>query len=221
MNNTTTIRKTLLTGLVIAMPLIVTIWVVSICFSILDENVSPIVKASVEWAVPDQYHFWVEIIAPVISLLIIFSVTYALGFLGSKVMGRQIIKGAEDLFVRIPLVRGVYSGTRQFLDTFSGSNQKAFSQVVLIEYPRKDIWALGFVTNETQGEVQDRTADRVVSVFLPTTPNPTSGFLLFIPKNDLVVMHMSVDDAFRMIISGGVLAPKTYVCPSPKEQPME
>ena len=142
---------------------------------------------------------------------------YLLGTLAGNVLGRQLIAALESLLMQIPVVRGIYSATRQFLQTFSGDKNEAFSKVVLFEYPRKGLWTMGLLTGETRGEVQEKTDDVVVSVFVPTTPNPTSGWLIFVPRKNLTELSMSVDDAFKMIISGGILTPETNPQPVPAE----
>ena len=108
----------------------------------------------------------------------------------------------------MPIVRSIYGATKQIVETVLANQSDAFRQVVLFEYPRRGAWAMGFVTGKTTGEVQNITADEVVNVFLPTTPNPTSGYLLFLPRNELVELSMTVEEGIKMIISGGIVTPK-------------
>ena len=108
----------------------------------------------------------------------------------------------------MPVVRSIYGAIKQIMETVMSTNSDSFREVVLVEYPRKGIWVIGFVTCETKGEVQSLTKDKVINIFVPTTPNPTSGFLLFIPQKDLVYMDMKVEDAVKMVISGGIVTPK-------------
>ena len=107
----------------------------------------------------------------------------------------------------MPVVRSIYGAIKQIMETVMSTNSDSFREVVLVEYPRKGIWVIGFVTGETKGEVQSLTKDKVINIFVPTTPNPTSGFLLFIPQKDLVYMDMKVEDAVKMVISGGIVTP--------------
>jgi uncharacterized membrane protein len=107
----------------------------------------------------------------------------------------------------MPVVRSIYGAIKQIMETVMSANSDSFREVVLVEYPRKGIWVIGFVTGETKGEVQNLTKDKVINIFVPTTPNPTSGFLLFIPQKDLVYMDMKVEDAVKMVISGGIVTP--------------
>ena len=150
---------------------------------------------------------WVDYLAPVVSVTLAVVLICLLGLFGGNVLGKQLLRGIDRLLMQVPFVRGIYSATRQFLDTFAKSGSDAFSRVVLVEYPRKGLWTMALVTSETEGEVQIRLEQRVVSVFIPTTPNPTSGWLLFVPEEDVIALEMSVDDAFKMIISGGILTP--------------
>jgi uncharacterized membrane protein len=111
------------------------------------------------------------------------------------------------MLARMPVVRSIYGATKQIFETVLAHKSTAFRQVCLVEYPRRGLWTLGFITGTTVGEVQDRTSDEVVNVFLPTTPNPTSGFLLFVPRRDIVLLEMSIEDGIKMVISGGIVTP--------------
>jgi uncharacterized membrane protein len=107
----------------------------------------------------------------------------------------------------MPVVRTIYGAIKQIMETVMSTNSESFREVVLVEYPRKGIWVIGFVTGETKGEVQSLNQNQLINIFIPTTPNPTSGFLLFLPKQDLVYMDMKVEDAVKMVISGGIVTP--------------
>ncbi len=107
----------------------------------------------------------------------------------------------------MPVIRNVHSAIKQILETVLAQQSNAFREAVLIEYPRRGIWAVGFITGTTEGEVQNMTAEECINVFLPTTPNPTSGFLLFVPKKDIAPLSMSVEEAIKMVISGGIVTP--------------
>lgn len=122
-------------------------------------------------------------------------------------MGRKLIETGETLLAKIPLVRNIYLTVKQVIEALFLKNKTAFKQVVMFEYPRKGIYQLGFVTNMGRGEIQIKTNEEVVNVFIPTTPNPTSGMLVLIPKDDLIFLEMSVEQAMKMIISGGIVVP--------------
>ncbi|MEW6428452.1 MAG: DUF502 domain-containing protein [Thermodesulfobacteriota bacterium] len=130
-----------------------------------------------------------------------------IGVFTANYLGQRLLRLVEMVLYRIPLVRPIYALLKQVTDTTIGKDRKGFRRVVLVEYPRREIWSIGFVTGVTEGEVQDKTAQRVLNIFIPTTPNPTSGFLLMVPEKDTIALSMSVDDAFKLIISGGMFTP--------------
>ena len=119
-----------------------------------------------------------------------------------------MLKAGERVLDKMPVVRSIYGAIKQIMETVMSTNSDSFREVVLVEYPKKKIWVIGFVTGETKGEVQTLNDETLINVFIPTTPNPTSGFLLFVPKKDLIYMKMKVEDAVKMVISGGIVTPK-------------
>jgi uncharacterized membrane protein len=133
-----------------------------------------------------------------------------LGFLSKYFLGKTVIHFTEQLIARVPFVNSVYKSVKQIVETFSKNRAAVFQTTVLIEYPRQGMYAIGFLTSESQGEVQTKTKEQVVNVFLPTTPNPTSGFLLLVPRENIVFLDMSVADGMKMIISGGVVNPEWF-----------
>ena len=203
------IKRTLITGLIILTPILVSVWIVRFVFLQIHQSITPAVLNLLRLlgVGPWLETTFVNVGAPIFSVALAVIVIYLLGLLGGNVIGRQLLEGFERLLMQIPVVRGIYSATRQFLDTFSRDSNQAFRKVVLVEYPRKGLWTMALLTNETKGEVALAYQEPMVSVFIPTTPNPTSGWLLFVPKKDVIELTMSVDEAFKMIISGGVLTP--------------
>jgi len=204
-----TFKRTFLTGLLIILPVFITYWVMRFIFAQIDQAVTPTIRQAVVWA-GFQWLLeegWVPYIAPMVSVTLLVLLIYAIGLFGGNVLGQQILDGVDKLLRSIPLVRGIYTATRQFVDTFAKEG-KSFRKVVLVEYPRKGLWTIALLTGDATGEVAYRADQELVSVFVPTTPNPTSGWLLFVPTTDLVELDMSVDDAFKLIISGGVLTPE-------------
>lgn len=204
-----TFRGTLITGTLIILPVFITIWVIRFVFQLIAQLVTPLLLRIFElmgfgWFLERS---WVGFTVPGVSVLLLLGTIFLIGLVGGNVIGKQMINVIERLLKSIPVVSGIYSAVRQFLDTFSNSG-RAFSKVVLIQYPRKGLWTLALLTNDTEGEVRQQVGTDLVSVFVPTTPNPTSGWLLFVPKTEVIELHMSVDDAFKMIISGGVLIPE-------------
>ena len=205
----TSYKRTFLTGLVVLTPVLVTIWVVKFVLAQISGTVNPLVLRGIRLIGSGAWleTAWVNFVSPIISVLLAVLMIYFLGTLAGNVLGRQLIQWLEKLLMTIPVVRGIYSATRQFLETFSGDKTKAFNKVVLFEYPRQGLWTMGLLTGKTRGEVRERSGQDMVSVFVPTTPNPTSGWLIFVPIGDIQELDMSVDEAFKMIISGGVLTP--------------
>jgi uncharacterized membrane protein len=152
----------------------------------------------------------------IVTLLIIQTV----GFLGANLLGRGVVKTYEGVLERIPVVRTLYVAVKQLLEQMISGDAGRFRRVVLVEYPRKGLYSLGFVTGVTRGEIQEKTAERVVNVFVPTTPNPTSGFYLLVPEQDAVPLSISVEDAFKLIISAGLVGsePRKVTSSAPEGQ---
>lgn len=144
---------------------------------------------------------------PGLGLILALLILLFTGILVANLVGRKLVEWAENLLARIPFVRTVYQGAKQVMETVLSSSGNSFRKVLLVEYPRAGTWSLAFQTATEVGEVQDRTGEEVVSVFVPTTPNPTSGFLIMVPKNEVIELSMTVDEAVRMIISLGVVVP--------------
>ena len=135
--------------------------------------------------------------------------TIFVGWIAKGLIGRSLIRYAESLVERMPVVRTIYSGIKQISETVFAQSERSFEKACLIQYPRKGIWAIGFISTTAKGEVADHpeTANEMLSIFLPTTPNPTSGFLLFVPKEDVIELQMSIEDAAKLVISAGLVYP--------------
>jgi uncharacterized membrane protein len=197
-------RGNFLTGLVIVAPVGLTIWVVWSVITLIDAQVVPLVPAFYN---PSTY---LGNDVPGFGVIIFFLFTAVVGSLTKGIVGRRILAWAEQFVDRLPLVRSIYNGIKQIAETILNPSNTSFQKAALIEYPRRGIWAVAFVSTETKGEVgQKLPEDENVSVFLPTTPNPTSGFLLFVPRSDLVILDMEVEDAAKLIISAGLVTPPT------------
>ena len=130
-----------------------------------------------------------------------------IGFITTGLLGRMFSTFFEKILSKMPVLRNIYSGLKQLFETILSQKSNSFREVVLIEYPREGIWAMGFLTGDTKGEVNRKTKNQMVNIFLPTTPNPTSGFLLFVPKKDIIRLSMTVEEGIKMIISAGMLTP--------------
>ena len=199
------IRSWFFTGILVMTPLILTIYVVWAFITFVDNLVVPLV--------PIEYRpsYYLPFSIPGLGLIIVFLFTTFVGILATGLFGRTLIRLWENILNRMPVVRSVYSAIKQILETVMATQSDAFRQAVLVEYPRKDIWAIGFVTGSTKGEVSENVNKKMVNVFMPTTPNPTSGFLLFFPEKDLIFLEMSVEDALKLVVSGGMVVPKRKV----------
>ena len=199
------IRSWFFTGILVMTPLILTIYVVWAFITFVDNLVVPLV--------PIEYRpsYYLPFSIPGLGLIIVFLFTTFVGILATGLFGRTLIRLWENILNRMPVVRSVYSAIKQILETVMATQSDAFRQAVLVEYPRKDIWAIGFVTGSTKGEVSENVNKKMVNVFMPTTPNPTSGFLLFFPEKDLRFLEMSVEDALKLVVSGGMVVPKRKI----------
>ena len=198
----TKLRGYFLTGIIVTAPVGLTFYVSFLFIGFIDAKVRNII--------PVQYHYdnILPFEIPGLGLLFVFIMLTFIGFLTAGLIGRYIIKLGERIIARLPIIRSVYGALKQIFESVLKTSSKSFREVVLIEYPRKGIWAIGFITGDTKGEVQDSLKEELVNVFLPTTPNPTSGFLLFVPRKDLKVLNMNVEEGIKMVISGGIVTPK-------------
>jgi uncharacterized membrane protein len=146
---------------------------------------------------------------PGLGLILLVVVIFVVGLLATNLLGRRLVAYGEDLMHRLPVVRTVYATIKAVVDTLSMQGKEQFNRVVLIEFPRKGQYSLAFVTGVTEGEVQEVTKERVINVYVPTTPNPTSGYFLLVPESEIIPLTMSVEDGMKMIISGGLYTPAT------------
>ncbi|MGE4299613.1 MAG: DUF502 domain-containing protein [Desulfovibrionaceae bacterium] len=144
---------------------------------------------------------------PGLGFLLLAAILLLVGFLVRNFMGRAVVGLGEAIVNRIPFVSTFYNAVKQLVETIVSGSGRDFKRVVLVEYPRKGVYALAFVTGIATGEIQEKTAARCLNVFLPTTPNPTSGFYLLVPEEECIPLAMSVEDAFKLLISGGILSP--------------
>ena len=197
------LRASFLTGLVVIAPVGLTIWLISTVVGWIDGFVLPLVPQTIQ---PEQY---IGINLRGVGVIIFLIFTVIVGWIAKGLIGRSLIRFAESLVNRMPVVRSIYSGIKQISETVFAQSERSFEKACLIQYPRKGIWAIGFISTMARGEVADRaaTSGNLVSVFVPTTPNPTSGFLLFFPEEDVIELDMSVEDAAKLVISAGLVYP--------------
>jgi uncharacterized membrane protein len=197
------IRTYFFTGLLVLVPLAITLWVILSIVNAVD-NILPRI-----WQPKALFGFDIPGFGFVMVILLVFIV----GFLSHNFIGKQVVAAWNSLLNRIPVVRGLYNSIKQVSDTLFSENGNAFREAVLVQYPHAGLWTIAFVTGKPNGEVAERLhelgKDDVVSVYVPTTPNPTSGFFLMLPRSDLRPLEMSVDEALKYIISMGVVSPIT------------
>jgi uncharacterized membrane protein len=195
------LRAYFLAGVIVTAPIGITVLLIWQFITFLDSQVGRLI--------PDRYNpeSYLPFSVPGLGLLITIAFLTLVGFLAAGLAGRTLVRIGERLLSRMPVVRSVYGTLKQIFETVLAQSSRSFREVVLIEYPRRGIGAIGFVTGPTRGEVQVRSEEELVNVFLPTTPNPTSGFLLFVPKRDLVHLDMTIEEGIKLVISGGIVAP--------------
>ena len=196
------LRRWFFAGLLVTAPILLTVYITWLFVNIVDGYVASFLPSYLQ---PSTY-FNYDI--PGFGILFGVFTIIIIGALTAGLLGRSLIKFGEGLVNRLPVVRSVYGATKQIMETVMASQSDAFREVVLIEYPRKGIWVIGFVTGATKGEVQNMSSENLINVFVPTTPNPTSGFLLFIPRSDAVTLDMGVEEAVKMVVSGGIVTPE-------------
>ena len=195
------LRNYFVAGILVTAPAGITVWLAWNVVGVIDEQVVPLIPARYN---PETY---LPFSIPGIGVLITIVFLILVGMLTAGFVGRMLVGLGERLVHRMPVVRNVYGALKQIFETVMSQSSGAFRQVVLFEYPRRGSWAIGFITGRTEGEVQNVTEEEVVNVFLPTTPNPTSGYLLFIPRSELVLLDMTVEEGIKMVVSGGIVTP--------------
>ncbi|MEK9847830.1 MAG: DUF502 domain-containing protein [Rhodospirillaceae bacterium] len=197
-------------GVLVTAPLGITFYVSWIFIKWVDSKVTSLLPTVYN---PETY---LPVYIPGIGLIIVCIALTIIGALTAGIIGRFWFRTSEKILSRMPVIRSIHSAIKQIFETVLSNQSNAFREVVLFEYPRRGSWAMGFITGQTQGEVQDITKDEVVNVFLPTTPNPTSGYLLFIPRRELVTLSMSVEEGIKMVVSGGIVTPPDKRSPAEK-----
>ncbi len=193
-------KRYLIAGLLVWVPLGVTAMVINFVVGLMDKTLLWLPAA---YRPDNLLGFHIPGLGVVMSVIIVFST----GIIVANLFGRTLVQLWEKMLARIPLVRTIYASVKQILETVFSSGQ-SFRKVLLVEYPRKGLWTLAFQSSTTQGEAQAKTSQEVINVFIPTTPNPTSGFFIMVPRVDVIELDMNVDDGLKMIISAGVMVPE-------------
>ncbi|PWY54048.1 hypothetical protein DGG96_19020 [Legionella qingyii] len=197
---TMSLRSYLLAGLVVWLPILITIGVLRFIIDLLDNTVALIPKAYQPEQLIGHYIPGLGVILSLVILLVT-------GVIATNYFGQRLVEWGESILIKIPLVRSIYKTVKQVINAVLSTNSEAFRKVVLIEYPRKGLWSIAFQTGAGNTAINNKTKDEMISVFIPTTPNPTSGFLMMIPRSDVIELDMSIDEALKFIISLGVMPP--------------
>ena len=193
-------RRYLVAGLLVWAPLLVTWWILVTLVDLMDRTLLLLPHA---YRPDNLLGFHVPGLGVILALVALLFT----GIIAANILGRRLVGLWESMLERIPLVRSIYSAAKQLLQTFLSSDSKSFRKVLLVEYPSKGLWTLAFLAGEPVGEVQAKTAKDMLTVYVPTAPNPTSGYVIFIAKDEVIELDMSVEDAMRMIISLGMVVP--------------
>ena len=200
-------------GILITAPIGISLWIAWGIINFFDNNVVSLLPHKYN---PENY---LPIQIPGLGLVLTILTLTVIGWLAAGLMGRWVVRMTENLMARMPVISNIYGAIKQIMETVLSQKSNSFRYVVLFEYPRKGIWTMGFVTGTTKGEVQNVIDKEMINVFVPTTPNPTSGFLLFVPKRDLHYLSMSPEEGFKMLVSTGIVTPTDQRSPEKIEQP--
>lgn len=196
------IKRYFITGLLIWVPLAITAWVLSLIASTADQSLRLLPESM-------QPHTLLGIDVPGAGIVLTLLIILTTGLLAANFIGQRLVRWWEKFLARIPVVNSIYNSVKQVSDTLFSSSGNAFRKALLIQYPREGSWTIAFLTGKPGGDVANHLKDDYVSVYVPTTPNPTSGFFLMLPKSDVIELDMAVDEALKYIISMGVVAPPT------------
>jgi len=203
------LRAYFLAGILVTAPIAITIYLTFVFLTFIDSTVSKLFPQELY----DQLYAGTTFTGLGILAAILFFVL--IGWFATNFLGRLMIRISEYVLDRMPVIRTLYGSIKQIFETIMASQSQAFREAVMLEYPRKGVWSIGFVTGRSEGEVQELTENETINVFVPTTPNPTSGYLLFVPKKELRFLEMTVEEAVKLVVSAGIISP-----PTPEEKAM-
>lgn len=193
------LKRSMIAGALVLVPLIMTFWVLKVIISSVDEFVVGILPSRFNPEILSGYDI------PGIGLVITVVILILTGFFTRLYLVKKLVKLGDRLMDKVPVGRGIYSVFKKFFSTIFNQDSNRFKEVVMFEFPRHGVWMMGFVTGELQSSMANRFQEKMLNVFVPTTPNPTTGFFIMVAEKDLTVIPISVDDAFKMIISGGIV----------------
>ncbi|OUM96375.1 MAG: hypothetical protein BAA04_13645 [Firmicutes bacterium ZCTH02-B6] len=196
----TLFRNYFITGVFVSLPLVVTIWVLWLVFRTVETTLGAFLAWVIGLVTGEPRHI------PGVGLVLTVVVLMLVGMVATNVIGRRLVAAGERLLLMFPVVRPIYTGVKQVIEAF-GVKRTSFREVVLLQHPRPGLWAIGFVTNEGRGLIAAHFSEPVKTVFVPTAPNPTSGFFVIAPERELIRLDMTPEEAFKIIVSGGVIMP--------------
>jgi uncharacterized membrane protein len=211
------LKKYIFAGLLVWLPLAITLWVLSWLIGVLDGIFANVLQGLGNF-LPQGFNDSFAHLRDIrgLGVILVFLVLVMTGAFASNVFGNWLVKQWDKLFTHIPIVKSIYTSVKKGSDTLFSSNGNAFRQALLIQYPRQGAWTIAFQTGTPSGEVAQHLGEGFISVYVPTTPNPTSGFFLLVPSQDVVVLDMSVDEALTYVISMGAVSPTSSLSPAPK-----
>ncbi len=186
-------------GVLVTGPILLTLYLTWVFIDLID--------GAVRWVLPDRYNPATYLHVPGLGLVLGAVALTLIGAATDGYAGRILLRISERILARMPIIRGVYGAMKQIFETVLAKQSNTFREAVLVEWPRPGMWTIAFITARTEGEVRDLTGPDPVSVYVPTTPNPTSGYLMFVPRSEVIVLSMSVEEAIKMVISGGIVTP--------------
>jgi uncharacterized membrane protein len=196
-------------GILVTGPILLTLYLTWLFIDAID--------GAVRWLLPDRYNPATYLHIPGLGLIIGIIALTLIGAATANYVGRLFLRLSERILARMPVIRGVYGAMKQIFETVLAKQSNTFREAVLVEFPRKGMWTIAFITARVEGEVHDLTGPDAVSVYVPTTPNPTSGYLMFVPRKDVVTLDMSVEDAIKYVISTGIVAPPEAIAKATAE----
>jgi uncharacterized membrane protein len=201
-----------LSGILVTAPLALTVYLVWNTIKAIDDMMINLIPSSYLLGISFPYRL------PGFGIIIAFVVFTLIGTVAAGFFGRLMVRTGENIVNRMPIVRSIYSAVKQIFEAVFLRDRNSFREVILLEYPRKGIWTLGFVTGETMGAIHEVSGDEVLNVFIPTTPNPTSGFLLFVPRKDVKSLDMTVEEGIKLVVSAGIITPDLPLRPIQTER---
>ncbi len=198
------LRNIFIAGLLTILPIFITYFMLAFLFKKVDNLSQPLVQRLLDFLSFTGYQ---GIYIPGLGITLTILIVFFTGLVVTNIIGSKLMEFGENLLNKIPLVNSIYGASKQFLYAISLSSQDSFSKVVLVEYPRKGVYSIGFITCTTTGEPQRFTEKELINIFIPTTPNPTSGMLIMVPKDDIIPLSMTVEEGIKLVVSGGMVTP--------------